>query len=52
MILWIELAVFTLLFAVVTVLGFAASRWKRGATLDHLDEWGLTPTSPACARRH
>jgi len=41
MIQWTELAVFTALFALVTVLGFAASRWKRGETLDHLDEWGL-----------
>ncbi len=38
---WPELIVFTILFAVVTVLGFVASRWKAGNTLDHLDEWGL-----------
>ncbi|OXM51020.1 monocarboxylate uptake permease MctP [Amycolatopsis alba] len=38
---WPELIIFTLLFAVVTVLGFVASRWKAGNTLDHLDEWGL-----------
>src|SRR6266540_2698566 len=38
---WPQLIVFTLLFAVVTVLGFVASRWKAGSTLDHLDEWGL-----------
>lgn len=38
---WPELIIFTVLFAVVTVLGFVASRWKAGATLDHLDEWGL-----------
>jgi SSS family solute:Na+ symporter len=41
MIHWVELSVFALLFAVVTVLGFVASRWRRGATLEHLDEWGL-----------
>lgn len=41
MIQWIELVVFMLLFGLVTVLGFAASRWQRGGTLDHLDEWGL-----------
>ncbi|MGQ0575142.1 MAG: monocarboxylate uptake permease MctP [Pseudonocardia sp.] len=41
MIQWTELAVFTALFALVTVLGFAASRWQRGETLDNLDEWGL-----------
>ncbi|GAB2764151.1 monocarboxylate uptake permease MctP [Amycolatopsis magusensis] len=38
---WPELIIFVLLFAVVTVLGFVASRWKAGDTLDHLDEWGL-----------
>lgn len=31
---------FTVLFVVVTVLGFVASRWRAGK-LDHLDEWGL-----------
>lgn len=41
MIQWTEVVVFTALFALVTVLGFAASRWQRGHTLDHLDEWGL-----------
>ena len=32
--------VFFLLFALVTVLGFVASRWRRG-DLDQLHEWGL-----------
>jgi SSS family solute:Na+ symporter len=41
MIHWVELAVFTVLFGVVTVMGFLAARWKRGTTLEHLDEWGL-----------
>src|SRR5438132_7988213 len=41
MIHWVELSVFALLFLMVTVLGFVASRWQRGETLDHLDEWGL-----------
>ena len=41
MIQWPELTVFTVLFLVVTVMGFLASRWQRGSTLDHLDEWGL-----------
>lgn len=36
-----EIAVFTVLFGVVTVLGFLAARWRSGTTLDHLDEWGL-----------
>src|SRR6188472_1175149 len=38
---WVALAVLVLLFAVVTVLGFMASRFRRGDTLDSLDEWGL-----------
>ncbi|MGH3887257.1 MAG: monocarboxylate uptake permease MctP [Pseudonocardiaceae bacterium] len=38
---WTEIIVFTLLFGVVTVLGFVAVRWRQPATLDHLDEWGL-----------
>jgi SSS family solute:Na+ symporter len=37
----VQLAIFIVLFGVVTVLGFVASRWRRGETLDHLDEWGL-----------
>jgi SSS family solute:Na+ symporter len=37
----VELVVFLILFLAVTVLGFVAARWKRGAGLDHLDEWGL-----------
>ena len=37
----VELAVFTLLFAFVAVMGFMAARWKSGDTMDHLDEWGL-----------
>ncbi len=36
-----EFVIFCLLFALVTVLGFIASRWRRAETLDHLDEWGL-----------
>ncbi|MEV0676862.1 monocarboxylate uptake permease MctP [Actinosynnema sp. NPDC050436] len=38
---WTELVVFSALFLLVTVLGFAAAKWRAGATLDHLDEWGL-----------
>jgi solute:Na+ symporter, SSS family len=34
------LVIFVALFALVTVLGFVAVRWRR-AKLDHLDEWGL-----------
>jgi SSS family solute:Na+ symporter len=38
---WTELIIFSLLFLVVTVLGFVAARWRRVESLDHLDEWGL-----------
>ncbi|MCW2716990.1 monocarboxylate uptake permease MctP [Pseudonocardia sp.] len=41
MIQWTELVVFAVLFVAVTVLGFVASRWQRGSSLDNLDEWGL-----------
>jgi SSS family solute:Na+ symporter len=37
---WPALIVFVLLFALVTVLGFVAARWRR-ASLNHLNEWGL-----------
>jgi SSS family solute:Na+ symporter len=36
-----ELVIFIVLFLFVTVLGFVAARWQRGAGLNHLDEWGL-----------
>lgn len=36
-----ELSVFLFFFALVTGLGFVASRWKRGKEQAHLDEWGL-----------
>src|SRR3954449_10460829 len=35
------LVVFIALFALVTVIGFLAVRWRRAASLDNLDEWGL-----------
>jgi SSS family solute:Na+ symporter len=38
---WVELTVLLVLFTLVTVLGFVASRWRRTASLEHLDEWGL-----------
>ena len=38
---WTQLVIFTVLFLLVTVMGFVASRWQAGQTLDHLDEWGL-----------
>ncbi len=37
----VAVGVFTFLFLLVTVLGFAASRWRRAENLDSLDEWGL-----------
>src|ERR1700743_108895 len=37
----IALSVFIFLFALVTGMGLVASRWKSGATSEHLDEWGL-----------
>ena len=38
---WVALMVLVALFAVVTVLGFMATRFKKGDSLDSLDEWGL-----------
>jgi solute:Na+ symporter, SSS family len=38
---WISLSVFIFFFALVTVMGFFAARWKSGPVNEHLDEWGL-----------
>src|SRR5882757_7645336 len=38
---WVALAVFIFFFALVTVMGFLAARWKAGPVSEHLDEWGL-----------
>jgi SSS family solute:Na+ symporter len=38
---WIALAVFVFFFALVTVMGFFAARWKAAPVAAHLDEWGL-----------
>src|SRR5258705_10476106 len=38
---WIALSVFIFFFALVTVMGFFAARWKAGPVSEHLDEWGL-----------
>nr|WP_246324761.1 sodium:solute symporter [Petropleomorpha daqingensis] len=35
------MVIVVLLFLVVTVMGFAAARWRRAESLMHLDEWGL-----------
>lgn len=37
---WTALTVFIVLFALVTILGFIAARWRRG-DLNQLNEWGL-----------
>lgn len=37
----VALLVFLAIFALVTVLGFVAARWRRPATLADIDEWGL-----------
>jgi SSS family solute:Na+ symporter len=38
---WTELVIFCALFLVVAGMGFIASRWRRPASMEHLDEWGL-----------
>ncbi|OZI31384.1 sodium:solute symporter [Bordetella genomosp. 10] len=38
---WTALSVFIFFFALVTIMGFLASRWQRGSGEAHLDEWGL-----------
>jgi len=37
----VTFSVFIFLFLVVTVLGFAAARWRRAESMANLDEWGL-----------
>ena len=37
----VALTIVIILFLAVTILGFAASRWRQGDTLANLDEWGL-----------
>jgi SSS family solute:Na+ symporter len=38
---WVALFIFIFFFALVTVMGFLAARWKSGPVSEHLDEWGL-----------
>jgi solute:Na+ symporter, SSS family len=38
---WVALIILIILFAVVTVMGFQAARWRRTGDLDSLHEWGL-----------
>ncbi len=37
----VEMTVFVILFALVTVLGFMAANWRKAESMEHLDEWGL-----------
>ncbi len=37
----VALGVFVFFFLLVTIMGFVAARWRRPATLAHIDEWGL-----------
>lgn len=37
----VQLTVFVLVFSVVAVMGFAASRWRRPNNIHSLEEWGL-----------
>src|SRR5947208_8269853 len=36
-----QIVIATVLFLIVSVMGFIASRWRRPSTMLHLDEWGL-----------
>jgi SSS family solute:Na+ symporter len=38
---YVQFGIFITIFALVTVLGFAAARWQRPATIHTLEEWGL-----------
>ncbi|RYP83500.1 sodium:solute symporter [Nocardioides guangzhouensis] len=37
----VAVGVFVFFFLLVTIMGFAAARWRRAKALDNLDEWGL-----------
>jgi SSS family solute:Na+ symporter len=37
----VQLTIFVVVFGLVTVLGFAAARWRRPVTIHTLEEWGL-----------
>src|SRR5256886_8687476 len=36
-----EIVIATVIFLIVSGMGFVASRWRRPSTMAHLDEWGL-----------
>ena len=37
----VAIGVFLFFFALVTIMGFVAARWRKPETLAHIDEWGL-----------
>lgn len=37
----VAMTIFLFFFVLITVMGFLAARWRKAATLDNLDEWGL-----------
>src|ERR1700733_11962602 len=37
----VEMSIFVFLFLLVSGMGFAAARWRRGESMHHLDEGGL-----------
>ncbi len=37
----VAIGVFVFFFLLVTIMGFVAAKWRRPATLAHIDEWGL-----------
>ena len=38
---WVSFGILLFLFLIVTVIGFAAARWRRAEDVMHLNEWGL-----------
>jgi solute:Na+ symporter, SSS family len=38
---YVTFSIVVVLFLVVTLVGFAAARWRRADSMMHLDEWGL-----------
>jgi hypothetical protein len=38
---YVTFTIVVVLFGVVTLVGFAAARWRRADSMMHLDEWGL-----------
>ena len=47
----VALAVLVVLFALVTVMGFYASRWRRPTSMESLDEWGSAAARSARGSR-